>query len=90
MSYAKSGTLTISTVASVTVTADGGGVQVVNRSQTGVIWVRLDGTDPVAAADDCFSVLGVRHFPTHTGAVTVKMISANALDYSVEGLAVVS
>ncbi len=86
MANAKSGTLTISTVATVTVTADGLGIQVVNRTQTGVIWVRLDGVDPVAAADDCYAVLGVRHFLTRTGAIQVRMLSTDALDYTVEGL----
>lgn len=86
MANAKSGTLVASTVSTLTVSADGRGIQVINRTQTGVIWVRLDGTDPVAAADDCFAVLGVRHFPTRTGVITVKMISAGALDYTVEGM----
>lgn len=86
MANAKSGTLTPSTVATVTVSADGLGIQVVNRTGTGTMWVRLDGTDPVAAADDCYVVLGVRHFPTRTGAVQVRLLSTDALDYTVEGL----
>lgn len=86
MANAKSGTLTANAVTSITVSADGLGIQVVNRTQTGVIWVRLDGVDPVAAADSNYAVLGVRHFATRTGAVTVKMISIGALDYTVEGL----
>lgn len=90
MANAKSGTLTISTVATVTVTADGNGIQIVNRSQTGTIWVRLDGVDPVAAADDNYAVLGVRHFPTRTGAISVRLLSTAALDYSVEGLVTVA
>jgi hypothetical protein len=86
MANAKSGTLVANTVATVTVDADGRGIQVVNRTQTGVIWVRLDGVTPVAAADDNFVVLGVRHFPTRTGSITVKLISADALAYTVEGM----
>jgi hypothetical protein len=86
MANAKSGTLTANVVTTLTVNADGLGLQIVNRTQTGVIWVRLDGTDPVAAADDNFSVLGVRHFVTRTGAVQVRLISTGALDYSVEGV----
>lgn len=87
MANAKSGTLTPSTVATVTVSADGRGIQVVNRTQTGTMWVRLDGVDPVAAADDVFVVLGIRHFPTRTGAIQVRLFSTDALDYTVEGMA---
>lgn len=90
MATAKSGTLTPSAVATVTVSADGRGIQIINRTQTGTIWVRLDGTDPAAAADDSFAVLGVRHFPTRTGAITVKLFSTAALDYSVEGMVTVA
>ena len=86
MANAKSGTLVASTVSTVTVSADGRGIQVVNRTQTGVIWVRLDGVDPAAAADENFAVLGVRHFPTRTGSIEVRMISADALAYTVEGM----
>ncbi len=86
MANIKSGTLTPSTVATVTVSADGLGIQVVNRSQNGTIWVRLDGVDPVAAADDVFAVIGVRHFATRTGSVQVRLISTAALAYTVEGI----
>lgn len=88
---ARSGTLTASTVATVAITdAWPDGITVVNRSQTGTIWVRLDGTDPTVAGDDCYPVLGARHFPATTvrkEAVTVKLISSAALDYTVEGTA---
>lgn len=100
MARSHSGTLTPSTVAPVTVgpvssssTGFGadvetvtGGIEVVNRSLTGEIWVRLDGVDPVVGADDCFVVLGARRFdnPTVGGSVTVKLISTAALTYSVE------
>lgn len=90
MANSKSGTLTGSVVTTVTVIADGLGIQVVNRSQTGTIWVRLDGVDPVAAADDTYAVLGARHFVTHTGAVQVRLLSTAALDYSVEGIVIVA
>lgn len=86
MANAESGTLTGSVVTTVTVAADGLGIQVVNRTQTGVIWVRLDGVDPVAAADDNFAVLGVRHFVTRTGMIEVRLISADALEFTVEGM----
>jgi hypothetical protein len=86
MANAKSGTLTANVVSTVTVSADGRGIQVVNRTQTGVIWVRLDGVDPVAAADENFTVLGVRHFPTRTGSIQVRLLSTDALAYTVEGM----
>lgn len=101
--YAKSGTLTASAVASVDITTltryvgidwDGisDGIWVINRSQSGQIWVRLDGEDPTVAGDDCYVVLGARFFPNPKArggdageAVTVKLISSAALDYTVEG-----
>jgi hypothetical protein len=79
------GTLTANTVTSVTVTADTDGLQVVNRSKTGAIWVRIDGGTPAVAGADSFVVLGVRSFSIRIkGALTVKLISDDALDYSVE------
>lgn len=89
---AKSGTLVTNTPVSVPITnAYPDGIYVVNRSQTGQIWVRLDGTDPTVAGDDCFVVLGARYFPNPWSAaaenVTVKLISNAALDYTVESSA---
>lgn len=90
MPRAKSGTLVANTVTSVTVTdVNPGGVEIVNRSQTGQIWVTLDGTEPTVAGDDCFIVLGARYFENPTvparEQVVVKLISSAALDYTVEG-----
>lgn len=85
---AKSGTLTPSTVATVTVLNCFPGLNIVNRSGSGTIWVRLDGQDPTVAGDNCFPVLGVRYFSipsTNADKVTVKLISTAALDYTVEG-----
>lgn len=86
---ARSGTLTPNTVASVPITdAYPDGLWVINRSQTGEIWVRLDGQNPTVAGDDCFVVLGARYFPATTigrEAVTVRLISTLALTYTVEG-----
>lgn len=90
MAYAKSGQLAAGVVTTVTVKADGSGIQLVNRSQSGEIWVRMDGTDPVVKGDDSFAVLGVRHFPTRTGEVEVRMISSGTPEYSVEGLVIVA
>ena len=89
---AKSGTLTISTVASVAVSVDafgpGNQVGVLNRSSTGVIWVRTDGVDPTVAGDNCFPVLSYRAFNVPAGGteVTIKLISDAALAYTVEGV----
>jgi hypothetical protein len=86
---AKSGTLTANTAAPITITdAYPDGVWVHNRSQTGEIWVRFDGTNPTVAGDDCFLVLGSRLFPVTTvgrESVTAKLISSQALAYTVEG-----
>lgn len=88
MRTAKSGTLTPSAITSVTITEGYPSVEIVNRSLTGTIWVTLDGTDPTVAGDNCYPVLGVRVFnlpAPHTTAVTVKLLSTAALDYTVEG-----
>jgi hypothetical protein len=90
MAYAASGTLTGGAVTTVTVTATADGVEVINRTQTGEIWVRLDGTDPTVAGADCFVVLGARLFPARNGLVTVKLIASSALAYAVEGLVIVA
>lgn len=85
---AESGTLTPDQVEDVEIEdAWPDGITVINRSQTGTIWVRLDGVNPVAAGDNSHPVLGVRYFPAPRvqEAVTVKLISDAALDYTVEG-----
>lgn len=85
---AQHGTLVASTVAPVTVTDGYPGVVVLNRSATGTIWVRLDGTDPTVAGANCYPVMGVRYFRVpgpHAVTVTVKLIASAALDYTVEG-----
>ena len=85
---AQNGTLTASTVATVTVSDAFPGINIVNRSQTGTIWVTLDGSTPTVAGANCYPVLGVRYFNVagpHATAVTVKLISSSALDYTVEG-----
>lgn len=86
---AKSGTLTSNVVTSVEITdAWPAGIEVINRSGTGEIWVRLDGVNPTVAGDDCYVVLGARRFEPQTvgrESVTVKLISSGALKYTVEG-----
>lgn len=80
------GTLTANTVKTVTVDPGWAGIVVVNRSMTGVIWVRLDGTNPAIEAADSYAVFGARSFRLgkRNAPVTVKMLSADALKYTVE------
>lgn len=89
MARVKSGTLTPNVVATVTIDdAWPNGLEIVNRSQTGAIWVRLDGLAPTVAGDDCFTVLGARFFEnpwSRPGPIVVKLISDQALNYTVEG-----
>ncbi len=86
--YARAGTLVANVVTSVTLRGSTDGVWVVNRSQSGQIWVRLDGVAPTVAGADCFVVLGARNFPVANVNVIVQMISSSTPDYSVEGLVV--
>jgi hypothetical protein len=85
----KHGTLTPDEVETVVIDNHDGAVEIVNRSGTGTIWARFDGVDPVAAAAGTYVVLGGRRFENlsalDTGALTVKLLSTAALDYSVEG-----
>lgn len=84
------GTLTANSVTTVTVQWARTGVVVVNAAQTGVIWVRLDGEDPVPNAPDTYAVYGARDFPlARRGTPTstaVKLLSDAARAYSVEAI----
>lgn len=85
----KSGTLTGGAVTTVSITHHNNAVEVVNRTQTGAIWVRVDGTNPTVAGDDCYVVLGARRIPVPGPDITaadVRLISADALDYTVEAV----
>ncbi len=85
------GTLTANAVTTVEISNHGGAVEIVNRSGTGTMWVRFDGTNPVIGAQDNYVVVGARRFDLRTfgtlpsNNVFVKIISSAALDYSVEG-----
>jgi hypothetical protein len=84
-----SGTLTANTVAPLTITDHNNWVEVVNRSQTGEIWVRTDGTDPTVAGNDCYVVLGARRLhitKADTQSADVRLISNAALAYTVEAV----
>lgn len=82
------GTLTPGAVTQSLIESGRGGIVVVNRTMTGAIWVRIDGIDPVPAAEDTYAVPGAREFPLarrqQETAIDVRMISDEALDYSVE------
>lgn len=89
MARAVSGTLTEDTPATVTLTnVASDGIEIINRSGSGTIWYRLDGTNPTVAGDNCHPVLGARYIDNphvvNAGAVVVKLISNEALDYTVE------
>lgn len=86
----KHATLVASTVDTVTLSLDYSQVEIVNRG-TVDIWATVDGTTPVAGADDTIFV-GAGQFlvltlPT-TGAGTdvVKLISTGTPSYSVTGV----
>jgi hypothetical protein len=86
MANVKSGTLTANTVATVSIDNAQRGLDIVNRDQTGEIWVTLDGTTPTVAGDNCYLVLGARFFETQgIATATVKLISSLPLRYTVEG-----
>lgn len=80
------GTLTPNVVATATVDPGWIGIVVVNRTGSGVIWVRIDGQDPAPMGENSYAVLGVRSFMLRrrNQPVTVRMIAGTALDYTVE------
>jgi hypothetical protein len=82
------GGLTADTIATVQVEAGRNGIVIVNRAQEGVIWVRIDGQDPMAEAPGTYAVFGAREFNLSRnqalGGITVKMITDAERTYSVE------
>lgn len=79
------GTLTANQVETVYIDVGYSGFEVINRTRSGVIWVRYDGEDPAPGAAGSFTVLGARSFPTwRRGSIEVRLISDDARDYSVE------
>jgi len=83
------GTLNANEVTSVAVESGWGGIVVINRAQTGVIWVRLDGQDPEPEQPNTFAVFGAREYPADSRedqvrTVEVRMLSDTAVQYSVE------
>lgn len=89
MAHIVHGTLTANQVATVSLDEPYELVEVLNRNGAGEIYFRLDGTDPVIGADDCYVVpatiwtteaAGILTAPT-----TVLLISDAACTYSVTG-----
>ncbi len=88
MASSAHGTLTANQVTTITVTPGPDGIEVINRSMSGAIWVRLDGRDPVPEAPGTFVVLGSRSFsPLKYGAVlNVRLFASEAKAYSIEAI----
>lgn len=82
------GTLTPGEVESVDIEPGWRGVEVVNRSKRGVIWVRFDGEDPEVEGADTYAVVGVRAFdvprPRAPEFSSIRLLADEALAYSVE------
>lgn len=88
-------TLTISTVDTVTFTGGMSAVEILNKDTTGVIYARVDGTNPVVAADENYVILPGQAltipFAGSESAATagddvVKLISSTACAYTVTGI----
>lgn len=83
------GALTADQITTIEVEAGPTGVVVVNRALEGVIWVRIDGEDPVVEGADTYAVFGAREFAVgrrrSLSAITVKLLSDADRGYTVEG-----
>lgn len=89
MALTHPGTLTADTAVSVEIDNHGGWIEIVNRSQTGEIWARVDGQDATVAGEDCYLVLGSRRLQVPVSVTlyqpaSVSLISTDPLDYTVE------
>lgn len=89
--FAAHGTLTISTVATVTLTAPGPTLLIVNRHATDPIYYTFSGSaapaNPTVGGDDtycCPAGAGKLHKQGAFGSLIVKLISAAAAPYDVE------
>lgn len=82
------GSLTANQITTVDIEAGRDGIVVVNRNQEGVIWVRIDGTDPQIEGADSYAVFGVREFPLGRSkaykSVQVRLLSDEPRAYTVE------
>jgi hypothetical protein len=89
MAASEHGTLSAGVVTAVTIDTSAKGFEVVNRDQTGEIWVRVDGGEPEPRGAGSFVVLGARRFggSNRAGPVTIKLIAEADRQFSVEGAA---
>lgn len=97
MPRCKSATLTADTPVTVTISdAHPGGVSISRlvEGPTATIWYRLDGINPTVGGDDCFPCIDTVHIPHPADGevglpadevVEVRLISADAVQYVVEG-----
>jgi hypothetical protein len=80
------GTLSPGVVSSFVVDTMTGVITITNRSQSGEIYVTVDGTTPVVGSVG-YVVMGTRAIPApqFNNPTTVKLISAGSPNYSIEG-----
>lgn len=83
---AQHATLTAGAEDVVTLTAPNGGVEVINRSGSGYLYVRFDNTAAVVGADETYVIPPGQTFEWPTPCSIVRLISATADAYSVQGL----
>lgn len=90
--FAGHGTLTASTVATVTLTRDFQRVEVLNVTGSAAIYFTVDGSNPTVAGDDTYVVPAVTgasfSAPANASGSTtvVKLISSGTPGYAVTGL----
>lgn len=87
--YAAAGTLTISTVDTVTLDRLAQHLSVISRDGTSEIWFTIDGSAPTVAGANCYyagpaasSVIDIGS--SAAGTVTVKLISSAAATFAVQ------
>lgn len=83
-SRAKSDTLTIDTVYDVNFTQYLGVLTVVHRGNTGTIWLRTDGVEPVILADDNYPVLPGQSVSFPNGILSQEPITRSISGTSVQ------
>ncbi len=90
MARIKHGTLTATTVATVTITPDADEIEVVNVDGAAAIYFTADGSAPTVEGDDCEVVpatIGVLRISTPGDPpYTVKLISSGTPKYSVRAV----
>ena len=90
MAFARHGTLTAATVATVVLSDTNTGVEVYNRSSAGYIYFTVNNAAPTVAGNDTFVVgpgQSVSVPDAEVSSVNVKLISATADAYSVTAVA---